>query len=46
MTVQLFEPFSLRGITLHIPRGQTLGVIRDPKDDYTRTLLDAIPNPF
>lgn len=29
-----------------VEHGPTLEVIRDPKDDYTRTLLDAIPNPF
>ena len=27
-------------------RARRCEVIRDPKDDYTRTLLDAIPNPF
>ena len=29
-----------------VEKGPTLDVIRDPQDDYTRTLLDAIPNPF
>ena len=29
-----------------VEKGPTLEVIRDPQDDYTRTLLDAIPNPF
>jgi peptide/nickel transport system ATP-binding protein len=29
-----------------VEHGPTLDVIRDPQDDYTRTLLDAIPNPF
>ena len=29
-----------------VEQGPTLDVIRDPQDDYTRTLLDAIPNPF
>lgn len=29
-----------------VERGPTLGVIRDPQDDYTRSLLDAVPNPF
>ncbi|MER7072987.1 ABC transporter ATP-binding protein [Terrabacter sp. NPDC000476] len=29
-----------------VEQGETLQVIRDPKDDYTRTLIDAIPNPF
>ena len=29
-----------------VEKGPTLGVIRDPGDDYTRSLLDAIPNPF
>ena len=28
-----------------VEQGPTLEVIRDPKDDYTRTLLDAIPRP-
>jgi hypothetical protein len=27
-------------------RGSALGVIRNPADPYTRTLLNAIPNPF
>ena len=29
-----------------VEQGPTLEVIGDPKDDYTRMLLDAIPNPF
>ena len=29
-----------------VEKGPTLDVIRDPQDDYTRTLLDAIPTPF
>jgi peptide/nickel transport system ATP-binding protein len=29
-----------------VEHGPTLEVIRNPQDDYTRTLLDAIPNPF
>ena len=29
-----------------VEQGPTLQVIRDPSDAYTRTLLDAIPNPF
>ena len=29
-----------------VERGPTLQVVREAKDDYTRELLDAIPNPF
>jgi peptide/nickel transport system ATP-binding protein len=29
-----------------VEKGATLDVIRNPRDAYTRTLLDAIPNPF
>lgn len=29
-----------------VEQGLALDVIRDPQDDYTRTLLAAIPNPF
>jgi peptide/nickel transport system ATP-binding protein len=29
-----------------VEQGPSLEVIRNPKDDYTRLLLDAIPNPF
>ncbi|MCW3158696.1 ABC transporter ATP-binding protein [Micropruina sonneratiae] len=29
-----------------VEQGRALTVIRDPSDDYTRKLLDAIPNPF
>jgi peptide/nickel transport system ATP-binding protein len=29
-----------------VEHGPSLEVIRNPKDDYTRLLLDAIPNPF
>ncbi len=29
-----------------VEQGPALKVIRDPEDDYTRTLLDAVPNPF
>ena len=29
-----------------VEQGPALQVIRDPQDDYTRTLLDAVPNPF
>lgn len=29
-----------------VEQGPALQVIRDPQDDYTRTLLDAAPNPF
>jgi peptide/nickel transport system ATP-binding protein len=29
-----------------VEQGPSLDVIRSPKDDYTRQLLDAIPNPF
>jgi peptide/nickel transport system ATP-binding protein len=29
-----------------VEQGPSLDVIRAPKDDYTRQLLDAIPNPF
>ncbi|WP_377639143.1 ABC transporter ATP-binding protein [Oryzobacter terrae] len=29
-----------------VERGPTLDLIRQPKDDYTRKLLDAVPNPF
>ena len=29
-----------------VEQGRSLDVIRDPQDDYTRLLLDAIPNPF
>ena len=29
-----------------VESGRALEVIRNPKDEYTRTLLDAIPNPF
>jgi peptide/nickel transport system ATP-binding protein len=29
-----------------VEKGATLDVIRNPRDGYTRTLLDAIPNPF
>ena len=29
-----------------VEQGPTLQVIRDPEDGYTRTLIDAIPNPF
>jgi peptide/nickel transport system ATP-binding protein len=29
-----------------VEQGSSLDVIRSPKDEYTRLLLDAIPNPF
>ena len=29
-----------------VERGPTLQVVRHAQDDYTRELLDAIPNPF
>ena len=29
-----------------VEQGPALQVIRNPQDDYTRTLLDAVPNPF
>ena len=29
-----------------VEHGLSLDVIRNPKDDYTQLLLDAIPNPF
>ena len=29
-----------------VERGPTLDLIREPKDDYTKKLLDAVPNPF
>ena len=29
-----------------VEQGPSLEVIRNPQDDYTRLLLDAIPNPF
>lgn len=29
-----------------VERGPTLDLIRSPKDDYTKRLLDAVPNPF
>jgi peptide/nickel transport system ATP-binding protein len=29
-----------------VEQGEALSVIRHPQDDYTRSLLDAIPNPF
>ncbi|MHB1008159.1 MAG: ABC transporter ATP-binding protein [Propionibacteriaceae bacterium] len=29
-----------------VERGEALDVIRDPEDEYTRRLLEAIPNPF
>ena len=29
-----------------VEQGQTLAVIRSPQDAYTRTLIEAIPNPF
>jgi peptide/nickel transport system ATP-binding protein len=29
-----------------VERGPTLDVIRSPRDEYTRRLLDAVPNPF
>ncbi len=29
-----------------VERGPTLDLIRQPKDPYTRKLLDAVPNPF
>ena len=29
-----------------VEHGPALDVIRTPQDDYTRLLLDAIPNPF
>ena len=29
-----------------VEQGRSLEVIRNPQDDYTRLLLDAIPNPF
>lgn len=29
-----------------VEKGKAIDVIRNPTDDYTRTLLDAIPNPF
>jgi peptide/nickel transport system ATP-binding protein len=29
-----------------VEQGPALQVIRDPADDYTRTLLAAVPNPF
>jgi peptide/nickel transport system ATP-binding protein len=37
-------------IVLHngeiVERGEAIDVIRNPKDDYTRRLVEAIPNPF
>ena len=29
-----------------VERGPTLDLIRQPRDDYTKRLLDAVPNPF
>ncbi len=29
-----------------VEQGPALQVIRDPQDEYTRTLLEAVPNPF
>ena len=29
-----------------VEQGPSLEVIRNPQDDYTQLLLDAIPNPF
>ena len=29
-----------------VEQGPSLAVIRNPQDDYTQLLLDAIPNPF
>jgi len=29
-----------------VERGEAIDVIRNPKDDYTRRLVEAIPNPF
>jgi peptide/nickel transport system ATP-binding protein len=29
-----------------VEQGPTVDVLRDPKDDYTRALLDALPTPF
>ena len=29
-----------------VEQGPALEVIRNPKDDYTKLLLDAVPNPF
>jgi peptide/nickel transport system ATP-binding protein len=29
-----------------VEHGPSLDVIRNPQDDYTQLLLDAIPNPF
>ena len=29
-----------------VEQGPSLEVIRNPKDDYTKLLLEAIPNPF
>ena len=29
-----------------VEHGRTIDVLRDPKDDYTRALLDALPTPF
>jgi peptide/nickel transport system ATP-binding protein len=29
-----------------VESGPSLDVIRNPQDPYTRTLIDAIPNPF
>jgi peptide/nickel transport system ATP-binding protein len=37
-------------IVLHngqiVEQGEAIDVIRNPKDDYTRRLVEAIPNPF
>jgi len=37
-------------IVLHdgeiVERGEAIDVIRNPKDDYTKRLVEAIPNPF
>jgi peptide/nickel transport system ATP-binding protein len=39
-----------RMLVLHegrvVEHGPTAAVLRDPKDDYTRALLDALPTPF
>ena len=29
-----------------VEQGPALEVIRNPTDDYTKLLLDAVPNPF
>ena len=29
-----------------VEQGEAINVIRNPEDEYTRQLLEAIPNPF